>query len=211
MPIKRIYILAVAIAGLAVMAMLGLWMAQDSGSPSTPTTASNISFGGPFTLVDHSGKAVTDRDYDGFYKLIFFGFTNCPSVCPTTLQTVTLTLAELGPMSDRIKPLFISIDPEQDTPKLLSEYVSSFDPRIVGLTGTPQQVAAAAKAFHVYYRKVRDKDGGEQIEHTATLYFMAPDGSFLTHIPPEASPHKMADLIKLEISKRADTQATVKQ
>lgn len=212
MPTRRVLTLTLAAAALTLMFGVGLWLTLSVGpNPPPALTSSKLTFGGPFALTDHSGKAVTDRDYEGSYKLIFFGFTGCPAVCPTTLQTVTLALSDLGPLADRIKPLFISIDPDHDTPKILSEYVSSFDQRIIGLTGTPQQIAVTAKAFHVHYKKVRDKDGSEQIEHTATLFFMAPDGSFVAHIPPEASPRKMADLIKLEVLKRAETQTTVRR
>lgn len=199
-----------AAIGLLAFAGAALWwqFAERSAPPGPAISASNLSFGGQFTLIDHSGKTVTDRDYDGLYRLVFFGFTNCPAVCPTTLQTVTIALAELGSAADRVQPLFITIDPEQDKPQVLAEYVSNFDRRIVGLTGTPQQIAAAAKAFHVYYKKVRDKDGSEQIEHTATLYFMAPDGAHLTHIPPEASPRKMAELIRAEIDRTMRAQTS---
>lgn len=204
--------LAATAALLAAAASAVLWRSGEQDIARTPAiSASKLSFGGRFTLVDHSGKIVTDRDYDGLYKLIFFGFTNCPAVCPTTLQTVTIALEELGPAADRVKPLFITIDPEHDTPKVMAEYVGNFDRRIVGLTGTPQQIAAAAKLYHVHYKKVRDKDGSEQIEHTATLYLMAPDGALLAHIPPEASPRKMADLIRMEFGKAPGAQASKAQ
>lgn len=201
-----------AVALLTFAAAVFWWQASERSAPPSPViSASNLSFGGRFTLVDHTGKTVTDRDYDGRYRLVFFGFTNCPAVCPTTLQTVTLALNELGAAADRVQPLFITIDPEHDKPQVLAEYVSNFDRRIVGLTGTPQQIAAAAKLFHVYYKKVRDKDGSEQVEHTATLYFMAPDGTHLTQIPPEASPRKMAELIRMEIDKTLHAQTNKAQ
>ncbi len=201
-----------AVALLTFAAAVFWWQASERSAPPAPAvSASNLSFGGRFTLIDHSGKTVTDRDYDGRYKLVFFGFTNCPAVCPTTLQTVTVALEELGSAADRVQPLFITIDPEHDKPPVLAEYVSNFDRRIVGLTGTTQQIAAAAKLFHVYYKKVRDKDGSEQVEHTATLYFMAPDGTHLAQIPPEASPRKMAELIRMEIDKMPHAQTNKAQ
>lgn len=190
-------------AMLAAAAAIGLggtawwwWTARGPTPPSTTQTASNLKFGGPFTLVDHTGKTVTDRDFIGRHQLIFFGFTSCPAVCPTALQTVTLALEELGSLSDQLWPLFVSVDPQNDTPKVLADYLTHFDRRIIGLTGTPAQITIAAKAFHIVYKRVRDSDGSEQVEHTAVFYLMGPDGTFLTHIPPDTSPRKMASIIR---------------
>jgi protein SCO1/2 len=135
--------------------------------------------GGPFALVDHHGKSVTDRDYLGKPTLVFFGFTNCPNVCPSTLLEITNQLEELGPDADRLNILFITVDPERDTPQQLALYLSSFDPRITGLSGTPENIFAAMKAYHIYAKKVPLKDGGYTMDHTATIAVMNSKGQYV--------------------------------
>lgn len=199
---------------IAALTMLGLavgawwWSGASPTPPRTSVTAANLKFGGPFTLVDHTGKMVSERNFIGQYQLIFFGFTDCPAVCPTTLQTITLALVELGPLASEVRPIFISVDPQHDSPKVLADYISNFDRRIVALTGTPEQVAAAAKIFHVHYRRARDKDGNEQIEHTATIFLMARDGTYLGDIFPDVSPRKMAAIIRPYLEKLAKQSVT---
>ena len=135
--------------------------------------------GGPFSLVDHHGKSVTDRDYLGKPTLVFFGFTNCPNVCPSTLLEITDQLKELGPDADRLNVLFITVDPERDTPQQLALYLSSFDPRITGLSGTPENILAAEKAYHIYAKKVPLEDGGYTMDHTATVAMMNSKGQYV--------------------------------
>jgi protein SCO1 len=132
--------------------------------------------GGPFSLVDHHGKSVTDRDYLGKPTLVFFGFTNCPNVCPSTLLEITNQLEELGPDADRLNVLFITVDPERDTPEQLALYLSSFDPRITGLSGMPENILTAEKAYHIYAKKVPLEDGGYTMDHTATIAVMNSEG-----------------------------------
>lgn len=189
----------VAVVGV-VAAAVAWWRSQATLQQSAPTeVAGRLTFGGPFTLLDHTGRSVTEKDFLGRYQLLFFGFTSCPAICPTTLQTVTVALSELGSDADRVQPMFITVDPANDTPQMMAAYVKHFDKRIVGLTGTPEQVASVAKAWHIHYRRVRDKDGSEQIEHTAALFLMGPDGKYLEHIPPDVSPQKMAQLIRTRL------------
>ena len=134
--------------------------------------------GGPFELIDaKSGLQVTDQDFRGKWLLVFFGYTHCPDVCPTTLSNIADTMAKLGPLADRVQPLFITVDPMRDTQKVLIDYTAAFDPRIVGLTGAPDQIAAAAKAYKVYYAK-RVVGDDYYMDHTATVYVMRPDGSY---------------------------------
>jgi protein SCO1 len=135
--------------------------------------------GGPFALVDHHGKSVTDRDYLGKPTLVFFGFTNCPNVCPSTLLEITNQLEELGPDADRLNVLFITVDPERDTPQQLALYLSSFDPRITGLSGTPENIFAAMNAYHIYAKKVPLTDGGYTMDHTATVAVMNSKGQYV--------------------------------
>ncbi|KQO53359.1 SCO family protein [Methylobacterium sp. Leaf85] len=130
------------------------------------------SVGGPFTLTDQNGRRVTERDFAGATHLVFFGFTHCPDVCPTTLQQIGDVLQALGPKGKDTKALFIAVDPERDTPEALKTYLASFDPRIVGLTGSPEEVAAAVKAYRAYVRKVPTKGDDYTMEHTALVYIM---------------------------------------
>ena len=130
------------------------------------------SVGGPFTLTDQNGRRVTERDFAGATHLVFFGFTHCPDVCPTTLQQIGDVLQALGPKGKETKALFIAVDPERDTPEALKTYLASFDPRIVGLTGSQEEVNAAVKAYRAYVRKVPTKGDDYTMEHTALVYIM---------------------------------------
>jgi len=146
--------------------------------------------GGPFTLVDHHGKPVTERDYLGKPTLVFFGFTFCPDICPTTLFELSNQLKGLGADANRLNVLFITVDPERDTPQQLALYVSSFDERITGLSGTPENIAAVMKGYRVYARKIPLKDGGYTMDHTATIYMMNAKGQFvgvMNYQDPEAT------------------------
>lgn len=142
--------------------------------------------GGPFTLVDDTGKRVTDKDYRGRYMLVFFGFTACPDICPAGLQLISAVLDKLGPKADRVTPIFISVDPQRDTPQKLAAYVKNFNPHLVGLTGTPEEIAAVAKAYKVYYQKVPNESAPADygMDHTSIIYLMDPNGEFVTHFMP---------------------------
>ena len=138
--------------------------------------------GGPFSLTDHNGRAVTDADFRGKYMLVFFGYTYCPDVCPTELQVMTYAVDSMGSKGERINPIFISIDPERDTPEILRAYVENFSPRLVGLTGSPEQIAAVAKAYRAYYKKSGNTDTSDYLmDHSSIIYLMGPDGLFLKH------------------------------
>lgn len=139
--------------------------------------------GGPFTMVNEKGETVTEKTFAGKYMLIFPGFTQCGDVCPAELQVIAAAFAELGPLADKITPIFVSIDPDRDTPHVMADYVKNFDPRLQGLTGTQEQVAAFAKAYHIFYQKVPNpKDPKDyEMDHSSILYLMGPDGTFVTH------------------------------
>jgi len=177
-------------AGLAIGAVVALAVFPEARQAFLPgplsTTSGKALVGGPFALTDDSGKRVTDKDYRGRYMLVFFGFTSCPDICPAGLQLIAAALENLGAKADRITPLFISVDPERDTPEKLAEYVKNFSPRIVGLTGTPDEIAAVAKAYKVYYKKVPNEavPGDYSMDHTSIIYVMNPDGEFVTHFSP---------------------------
>lgn len=195
-PRTTIFALIGAVVVLAVI--LGVRLAVMGGGGHA---GAGPSVGGPFTLVDHTGKTVTDADFQGRYKLIFFGYTFCPDVCPTTLGTVAAALDQLAPeQRARLAPLFVSVDPERDTPEVLREYVAAFHPAIIGLTGTPEQVTAAMKAYKVYAAKAASADPGSYtVDHSAITYLMAPDGTFLAHFPHGTGADEMAALLKKTI------------
>jgi len=151
--------------------------------------------GGPFSLVGEGGKTVTDADFRGRYMLVFFGFTHCPDICPAELQVMAQALDQLGDKASKVVPIFITLDPERDTPEAMANYVKSFGPNFVGLTGSPEAVAAAAKAYRVSYAKVENKasPADYSVDHSALAYLMDPDGNYLTHFPYGMTSEEMAE------------------
>lgn len=182
--IRLITLVGLALAAGALAGLLLVPGALDRLAPAMQaTTAGKALIGGPFTLTDQAGRRVTDTDFRGRYMLVYFGFTYCPDVCPSALQVMSAALDKLGPKADRVQPIFITVDPERDTPEQLAQYVSSFHPRLIGLTGTLADVQAAAKAYRVYFQKVQEnKSAGEySMEHTSIIYLMDPNGAYVTH------------------------------
>lgn len=182
-------ILSIA-AGLVIGLAAAIAVFPEARERLLPSSGSEVSgkalVGGPFTLVDDTGKRVTDKDYRGRYMLVFFGFTSCPDICPAGLQLISAALDKLGPKADRVTPIFISVDPERDTPQKLATYVKNFNPHLVGLTGTPEEIAAVAKAYKVFYQKVANQSSPADygMDHTSIIYLMDPDGEFVTHFTP---------------------------
>lgn len=166
-------------------------------APEIPKAASEV--GGPFRLTSHAGKTITDADLRGKPSMVFFGFTYCPEICPTTLFDMSKLLQELGPDGDAITPVFITVDPERDTRAVLAEYLTAFDPRIVGLTGTTEEVDTAVRAYRAYYRKVPTSAGNYTMDHTAIVYLMDAKGELVSsldrHEPEEARSAKVRRLI----------------
>ncbi len=162
------------------------------------TSVGTAAVGGPFTLVDQDGRTVTEKDFSGATHLVFFGFTHCPDVCPTTLQQISDVLTALGPKGKTMKVAFVTVDPERDDPASLKTYLSSFDPRITGLTGTPEQITAVEKAYRAYARKVPDKKGEYVMEHTAIVYVMDAQNRFLGALDISRPPEQTA----AELSKK---------
>jgi protein SCO1 len=159
-----------------------------------------LTVGGPFSLIDGNGKPVTDRTWRGKYMLVYFGYTFCPDVCPTTLTSVAAALDKLGPKADQIQPLFITVDPKRDTPAVVKQYAAAFSPRVIGLTGTPEQIAAAAKEYRVYYAEHRTGPGPDDysMDHSSVLYLMGPDGRFIAPVRADQDgPEIAAALTKL--------------
>ncbi|WP_374653436.1 SCO family protein [Dongia sp.] len=155
----------------------------------------SLAVGGPFKLIGVDGQEVTEAALKGKYSLFFFGFTFCPDACPTALNTFTLVLEKLGPDAAKIQPVFVSIDPERDTPQVLKEYLSSFDPRIMGLTGTPETVADAAKKFRAYYAKQGE---GEfyLMDHSTAIIVMNPDFEYAGVLAGNMQPDEMVTRLK---------------
>ena len=179
---------AIAAAAALTIAAL-LW----SGPPAARAAA----IGGPFQLVDHTGSAVTEESFDDRHLLIYFGYAWCPDICPTELLVIGQAVDALGELGDEVQPLFITVDPARDTVEALADYVPAFHPRLVGLTGSEEQVHEAAKAYRVYYRlNEPDEDGSYLVDHTSYIYFMAPDGDYVTHFVFGQGPEKMAEVMR---------------
>lgn len=155
-------------------------------------TSGTALIGGPFSLTDHTGKRVTDKDFRGRLMLVYFGFTYCPDVCPAGLQTIAAALELLGPKARGLTPVFVTVDPERDTPAVLADYLANFNSSIRGLTGSTAEVADMLRAYRVYARKVEDKGslGAYTFDHSSLIYLMDAEGRYLTHFrysePPEA-------------------------
>jgi protein SCO1/2 len=152
--------------------------------------------GGPFKLVDQNSNPITDQDLKGHPFLVFFGFTHCPDVCPTTLFEVSEILRALGPDAKDVRALFVTVDPERDTPKVLKDYLSSFDPRVIGVTGDPAAIAAVERSYRVYAKKVPLEGGNYTMDHTALVYLMDKDGRFVAPFSMKGTPQEAAADLK---------------
>jgi protein SCO1/2 len=148
--------------------------------------------GGSFRLTDQNGKTITDQDLKGHPFLVFFGFTHCPEVCPTALFDISEILGKLGPDAEKVNALFVTVDPERDTPETLKEYLSSFNPRLIGVGGDADALAAVAKAYRVYYKKIPLKDGDYTMDHTAIVYLMDKNGQFVAPFSLKRRPEDAA-------------------
>ncbi len=176
--------IAVVLLGFTSTALVLGWWRVDGyrlTEKAQSDRPSPVDVGGPFSLVDQSGKAVTEKDFVGRPMAVFFGFTHCPEVCPTTLVQLGSLTKQIGSEADRLQILFITVDPERDTPEQMALYLQSFDPRVVGLSGSRGQVEAALKAYKAYAKKI-PTDGSYTMDHTASVYLMNADGSFRTMI-----------------------------
>src|SRR3954447_24211281 len=173
-PNRLLYgVIGVLLAVLLIGAGSFLWL---SNGPATPGA-----IGGPFQLESGDGKPVTDRDFRGKYMLVYFGYTFCPDVCPTTLNAVADAMDKLGPKADRVQPLFITVDPKRDTPAVVKQYAAAFGHRVIGLTGSAEQIAKVSKEYRVYYAEHRTGPGPDDyaMDHSSILYLMGPDGAFV--------------------------------
>lgn len=172
---RVVLVVSAFVAGLVLFLAVMLLVA---GRGTTPIVRS-AAIGGPFALIDQNGRAVTDQDMKGRPFLVFFGFTNCPDVCPTTLFEVSEIMRTLGGDAGRTAALFITVDPERDTPDKLKDYLASFDPHLSALTGDPAAIAATEKVYRVYSKKIPTDGGGYTMDHTAIVYLMNKEGRFV--------------------------------
>jgi cytochrome oxidase Cu insertion factor (SCO1/SenC/PrrC family) len=156
--------------------------------------------GGPFELTDQTGHRRTDVDFRGKLVVLYFGYTYCPDVCPTELQAISLALDKLGAMAEAVQPLFITVDPERDTPARLAEYVSSFHPRLIGLTGSLGEIRKTAIAYRTFFVKNSAAVSGEySVDHTGFIYLVGKDGRYLGFLPPGTTPDAIADAIRARL------------
>jgi len=179
------------VLGVLMLGATAFFTLRDR-SVSVPVTTS---VGGPFALIDHNGKAITHRDLEGRPTLIFFGFTHCPDVCPTTLMEISKVFELLGPQA-KVAALFMSVDPERDTPALLKDYVSNFDSRIIGVTGPRESVDAALKTFRVFARKSKGEGEAYSMDHSSLVYLMDKQGRFATAFNLQQSPEQAARALR---------------
>jgi len=186
--------LAGALGGAAL-----LLLTRGAPAPQVETSGKAL-IGGPFTLIDQTGKTVTDKDFRGRYMLVFFGFTHCPDVCPAELQVMADALGQLGPKAAEIVPVFITLDPERDTPEAVGAYLKNFGPNFVGLTGSPEAIASAAKAYRVSFSKFEYKDdngqSGYSIDHSTLLYLMDKNGEYIAHFNYGTPAAKMTETLR---------------
>ncbi len=188
---------AAIIGGIALID----YLVQLGNSEGTVPPGTEAQIGGTFSLLNQFNEPVNNESYADRYKLIFFGFTNCPDVCPTTLSRMTQALSQLGPLNDKLYPLFITVDPERDTPARLKEYAKAFDPRIIYLTGSPDEIAKVLKAWKASRAKIATEKGEATEEdysmsHSSVLYLMSPDDRLLDSYNWEIRPDKMVGSIR---------------
>jgi protein SCO1/2 len=194
---SRFVLAATVLAGLVLLSA-GVFLAfglRDNPRGAGGTMLASA-IGGPFRLTDQNGKTVTDADLKGKWSLVYFGYTHCPDACPTALNDISIAMEELGAKRAAVRPVFITVDPERDTPDTLKSYVTSFDAPILALTGTAEQVAQAAKAYRVYYAKHPEAGGDYSMDHSSVIYVMDPDGRFTASFTHESTPEQIAERLK---------------
>ena len=187
---------------LLVAAMAGglIWHESENVPGLGRTvTSGKVQVGGPYTLTDQNGNKRSSADFHGKYQLIYFGYSFCPDICPTTLGVISQALDKMGVDQNRIVPIFITIDPERDSPKILKDYMAAFGPRFVGLTGTPAEIAAVEKEYRVYAKKTPLADGGYGMDHSSVIYLMGADGRLVTFYDELISPDALEKDLKAKI------------
>ena len=197
----RFLLIAVALAGCLVLATgLLLFVGYRDDPRGIAGTVLSSTIGGPFRLVDQNGRPFTDSDLKGKWHLVFFGYTHCPDVCPTILNELSLALDRLGANRDKVGIVMITVDPQRDTQEALKSYIASFDAPITALTGTPEQVTAAERAYRVYSAKRPVRDGNYDMDHSAVIYVMDPQGRFTATFTPDTGADAIAERMRKLLS-----------
>jgi protein SCO1/2 len=188
----------IILAIVVILSAVYFYMKGAASPPPTPgvnTSSSGPSIGGPFALVDQDGKRVTDQDFRGRFMLVYFGYTHCPDQCPLGLETLTKALEEMpAEAAGKVQPLFVTVDPERDTPAVMKDYVANVYPRLIGLTGSPDEVTGVVKSYRMYVKKNEpEKAGGDYlVDHTAFTFLMGKDGRYLAHFSAGTTAEEMA-------------------
>lgn len=197
----RFLLIAVALVGCLVLAAgLLLFVGLRDNPRGIAGSVLSSAIGGPFRLVDQNGKPFTDADLKGRWHLVFFGYTHCPDVCPTTLNDLALALDRLGKQRDKVGIVFITVDPQRDTPEAMKSYVASFDAPVTALTGTPEEVTEAERAYRVYSAKHPTGNGDYDMDHSAVIYVMDPQGRFTATFTPDTGPDAIAERMRKLLS-----------
>ena len=188
------------LVALFIGAGLGAMQIQREMNKTAPKEKpmAGVKIGGPFALLDQDGKMVTNAAFIGKYKLIYFGFTSCPAICPTELAKMSKALNELGAQGDVIQPIFITVDPERDTPKVMKDYISLFHPRLIGLTGAKSEIDQTLKNYRIYAAKQPEEGGGYTMNHSNYIYFMSPDDELLSIYHEDDSAEFIAQELRLK-------------
>src|SRR5205823_889985 len=194
---RRFVLTAALLGGLVILgAGLLLALAHRDAPRGAAGTLLASAIGGPFRLVDQNGNTVTDADLKGKWSLVYFGYTHCPDACPTALNDIAIALDQLGPKREAVRSVFITVDPERDTPEVLKDYVASFDAQILALSGSPEEIARAAKAYRVYYAKRPEPWGDYSMDHSSVIYVMDPEGRFTASFTHQSTPEEIAERLK---------------
>jgi protein SCO1/2 len=194
---RTLTVFAAFVAGLVLS--LGVILIAREHMVATPGSPQAAAIGGPFRLTDQDGRIVTEEDLKGRPSLVFFGYTNCPDVCPTTLFDISQIMHALGPDADRTRAVFITVDPERDTQGVLKDYLSSFDPHVSGLTGDLPSIATVAKEYRVYFKKVPLDDGRYSMDHTTITYLMDKEGRFVSPFNLKRTPEAAAQDLRRQL------------
>ena len=198
---------ALAFAGGVIAAASGWLLWPPKAAEPSPAALMDAvmwnkeQIGGPFALIDHDGRPRTDADFRGKLLLVYFGYTYCTDICPTDLQAISAAIDKLGPAGESVQPLFITVDPEHDTPEAIKLYVALFHPRLVGLTGSAKQVKSVTRAYKVYYAKnEQSKKSDPVIDHSGFVFLVGRDGKYLGFFPPGTSADRIIDSLQSQLA-----------
>lgn len=197
----RITVLSWVISVLLLVGLLA-WLGTDFIQVGKAgTTNGEAAIGGHLDLINGDGNKVTERDFAGRYMLVYFGYTHCPNICPTTLLMVGNAMGRIGAKANKVTPVFITVDPARDTAPVMGAYVKHFGTRMVGLTGTEEQVHQVAASYKVYYSKIENENSalGYMVDHSSFIYLMGPNGKYITHFPPNVSEEALAEGLNLHV------------